>query len=163
MDNMKHKSAEEMLIVKLEDGEDVHSSLIEVCEEHGFRMGWIHSGIGILREFTLGYYTREGYLKRFFEDPYELLSLTGSVTLDAKIPIHLHASLASREYEVVGGHLFGGTVTNLNEILISRMPEGVRLGRNLNPKTEYYELDIQGLRGWRQTNAGLRSLLYLRT
>jgi predicted DNA-binding protein with PD1-like motif len=82
-------------------------------------------------------------LKKTYEEPYELLSMTGTVTLDAKVPIHLHASLASRNYEVVGGHLFGGTVTNLNEILISKMPDDVWIGRSLNPETEYYELDIR--------------------
>jgi predicted DNA-binding protein with PD1-like motif len=140
---MKHKTAENVMIIKLDDGEDVHESLLSICERDGVRMGWIHSGIGILREFTLGYYTKEGYLKKLFEEPYELLSLTGTVTLDADVPIHLHASLASRNYEVIGGHLFGGTVTNLNEILISKMPDDIWIGRTLNPVTDYYELDIK--------------------
>lgn len=143
MDNMKHKAAENLLIIKLDDGENVHESLLSICEKNDIRMGWIHSGIGILRNFTLGYYTREGYLKKLFEEPYELLSLTGTVTLDAEVPIHLHASLASKKYEVVGGHLFGGTVTNLNEILISKLPSDIWIGRTLNPVTEYYELDIK--------------------
>lgn len=129
-------------MIKLDDGEEVLESLIMICDEHGLRMGWVHSGIGILRNFTLGYYTKESYIKKLFEEPHELLSLTGTVTLDAKAPIHLHASLASRNYEVVGGHLFGGTVTNLNEILISSMPDEMWIGREYNPKTEYYELDI---------------------
>lgn len=140
---MKHKAAENLLIIKLDDGENVHESLLSICEKNDIRMGWIHSGIGILRNFTLGYYTREGYLKKLFEEPYELLSLTGTVTLDAEVPIHLHASLASKKYEVVGGHLFGGTVTNLNEILISKLPSDIWIGRTLNPVTEYYELDIK--------------------
>jgi len=140
---MKHKAADNILMVKLEDGEDVHSSLITLCDRYGIRMGWVHSGIGILREFTLGYYTGEDYQKKFFREPHELISMTGTVTLDAEIPIHLHASLADREYRVVGGHLFGGKVTNLNEILISGMPEEIKLGRELNPRTNYYELDIR--------------------
>jgi len=140
---MKHKSSMRTLIIKLEDGEDVHESLVKICDEHNMRMGWVHSGIGILRDFTLGYYTQEGYLKKTFEEPHELLSLSGTITLDAEIPIHLHAALANREYEVVGGHLFNAIVTNLNEILITRMPENVWIGRSLNPKTEYYELDIK--------------------
>jgi uncharacterized protein len=140
---MKHKAADGVLIVKLDDGEDVHSSLAKICDEHDVRMGWVHSGIGILRDFTLGYYTPEGYLKSSFKEPHELLSMTGTITLDAKIQIHLHASLASREYRVVGGHLFEATVSNLNEILITKMPERIRLGRELNPRTEYYELDIR--------------------
>jgi predicted DNA-binding protein with PD1-like motif len=140
---MKNKSAENVIIIKLDDGEDVHESILSICEKNDIRMGWIHSGIGILRDFTLGYYTKEGYLKKLFEEPYELLSLTGTVTLDAEVPVHLHASLASRNYEVVGGHLFGGTVTNLNEIFISKMPGDIWIGRTLNPVTDYYELDIK--------------------
>ena len=140
---MRYKSSGQTLIVKLEDGEKVPDGVVRACEVSDLRMGWVHSGIGILRDFTLGYYTRDGYIKRTFEEPYELLSLTGTVTLDAKVPIHLHASLAGSDYKVVGGHLFSGTVTNLNEILIHRMPEDVWIGRSMNPETEYYELDIR--------------------
>lgn len=140
---MKHKRTGRVLMIKLDDGEEVLESLITICNDHDLRMGWVHSGIGILRDFTLGYYTKEGYIKKLFEEPYELLSLTGTVTLEAKVPIHLHASLASRDYGVVGGHLFGGTVTNLNEILISSMPDEMWIGREYNPITEYYELDVR--------------------
>jgi uncharacterized protein len=140
---MKYRLSKGSLIIKLEEGEGVHESISTICDESGVRMGWVHSGIGILRDFTLGYYTKEGYLKKLFGEPHELLSLSGTITLDEKVPIHLHASLANKEYGVVGGHLFSGTVTNLNEIMISRMPEDVWIGRSFNPKTEYYELDIK--------------------
>lgn len=141
--SMEHRASGDFLMIKLDDGEDVHSSLRSICEEHGFRMGWVHSGIGILRDFVLGYFTGKEYLKKRFEESHELLSMTGTVTLDADAPIHLHCSVASREYQVIGGHLFEGTVTNLNEIMIQRAPPDISLGRVYNPKTNNYELRVE--------------------
>ncbi len=139
---MKYSASEDSLVIKLEDGEDVHPSVIEICKEEGLTTGWVQSGIGILQEFTLGYFTTDGYLKQYFEEPHELLSMSGSITLNAEVPIHLHTSLSSKQYDVVGGHLFEGKVRVLNEIMIKRLPEGIKLGRKMNPKTNNYELDI---------------------
>lgn len=139
---MKYSRSDEVLLIKLEDGEDVHSSLIEICDREDFRTGWVYSGIGILREFTLGYFMGREYSKKYFEEPHELLSMSGSVTLDTEVPLHLHTSLSSRQFGVVGGHLFRGTVNVLNEIMIKKLPENIRLRRTINPTTSNYELDI---------------------
>lgn len=139
---MFHRSDGDVLIVKLEDGEDVHSSLIRACSLHNVNFGWVYGGIGIMREFTLGYFTGSNYLKKYFEDPHELLSLSGSVTLDAEVPIHLHCSVSSREFNVVGGHLFEGVANILNEVFIRRF-DRIEIGRKLSPVTGYYELDIK--------------------
>jgi len=136
-----HTREGDVLLVKLEDGEDVHAKLAEICEQHDFKSGWVLGGIGILRQFTLGYFTGKEYIKRQFEEPHELLSMSGSITLDAKVPIHLHCSVSSKNFEAYGGHLFEGRANVLNEILIRRF-ERMKLGRVLNTKTGYYELDI---------------------
>jgi len=132
----------DVLIVKLEDGEDIHETLTEACNSHGIKYGWVYGGIGILRSFTLGYFTGKEYIKKYFQAPHELLSLAGSVTLNTEVPIHLHCSVSSREFKVFGGHLFKGTTNVLNEILIKRF-KGIELGRKINPITGYYELDIK--------------------
>ena len=139
---MLYRSDGEVLIVKLEDGEDVHTSLVDVCKLHGIKYGWVYGGIGILRQFTLGYFTGTSYLKKYFEEPHELLSLSGSITLDTEIPIHLHCSLSSKEFNVFGGHLFKGTANVLCEVFIRKL-QGIELGRKLSPTTGYYELDIK--------------------
>jgi predicted DNA-binding protein with PD1-like motif len=36
---MKHKSSQQTLIIKLDDGEDVHESLVRICDENDIRMG----------------------------------------------------------------------------------------------------------------------------
>jgi hypothetical protein len=137
-----HRSDGEVLIVKLEDGEDVHMSLADACRCHGMNFAWVYGGIGILREFTLGYFTGRDYIKKYFEEPHELLSLSGSVTLDTEVPIHLHCSVSSRDFNVLGGHLFKGTANVLNEVFIKRL-QGIELGRKLSPVTGYYELDMK--------------------
>jgi predicted DNA-binding protein with PD1-like motif len=137
-----HSCEEDVIIVKLEDGEDVHSSLIEVSKKYGVKNGWVLGGVGILREFTLGYFAGKEYIKKYFDKPHELLSLSGSITIEAEVPIHLHCSVSNDQFDAFGGHLFKGTVNVLNEILIKKFTT-IELGRRLNPKTGYFELDIK--------------------
>lgn len=132
---------EDVIIVKLEDGEDVHSNLIRVAKKYGVECGWVFSGIGILREFTLGYFTGREYIKKYFGQPHELLSLTGSITINTDVPIHLHCFVSNSKFEAFGGHLFSGKANVLNEVLIKKFDK-IKLSRKYNPKTQYKELDI---------------------
>lgn len=70
-------------------------------------------GIGMLRDFELGYFDGEEYHNRTFTEPYELVTLQGTVVAQGPEgqPIaHLHATVAGLDHKCVGGHLFGGIV-----------------------------------------------------
>ncbi len=137
------KSGEDgsLIVAKLDDGEDLFSSLEEIIEKHEIRSGVVLSGIGMLRDFVLGYFDGKEYQKREFKDPCELVSLQGSITTEEGTVIHLHTSLADENRNVIGGHLFQAEVCSLNEITIRKLDE-LNLTRKLNPETGLKELDL---------------------
>jgi len=99
-------------------------------DDHGTGNWLVLGGIGMLRDFELGYFDGKEYHKRTFAEPHELVSLQGTVVADGPgtpgIPTsetnetgtseggnpiaHLHAVLAGPDLAPVAGHLFGGVV-----------------------------------------------------
>jgi len=117
---MKTKRVEGGFIVILERGEEVIESLTRFVTEKGMEGGEIR-GIGGVKDVLLGFYDieRKEYLKRRFDDFFELLSLTGNITLvDGKPFCHLHATLSGRDYKAIGGHLFEATISVTGEFFI---------------------------------------------
>jgi len=102
----------------LEPGEKVRESLQRLCEVRGWQGANI-SGIGGLCQVELGFWERErgDYSRRCWDGPFERLSLQGNISLYQGGPFaHLHATLSGPDFQVLGGHLFEGTVTATAEI-----------------------------------------------
>ncbi|QTA37761.1 DUF296 domain-containing protein [Thermosipho ferrireducens] len=78
----------------------------------------------MMREFNLGWFnvnTKE-YEKDFFKEPYELLTMSGNISLkDNGIFPHIHVSFSGYDKKVIGGHLFSGTVCNTVELFIEKL------------------------------------------
>lgn len=70
-------------------------------------------GIGMLKDFELGYFDGEEYHKQTFDAPHELVSLQGTIVQkgpEGNPLAHLHAALAGPGFSTVSGHLFQGQV-----------------------------------------------------
>lgn len=128
------------IILKLDDGEDLMDCLRRAVGEYGITSGFVMSGIGMLCDLEIGYFSGKAYEKMRIDTPHELLSLQGSISTDGEVVIHLHCSLAGPDHRVVGGHLFSGKVRVVNEIFIRKVC--VRLGRRQNPVTGLKELTV---------------------
>ena len=130
------QSAEQdgILFVRLFPGEDVPSSLASACRERGITSGVVLSGIGMLRDVELSFFSGTGYDTHAFPQPMELVSLSGNIARDGDgILIHAHAALASRDGQMMGGHFSKGTVEVTAEIVILRTQ--VPAERRADPKT----------------------------
>ncbi|MDD4307945.1 MAG: DNA-binding protein [Thermoplasmata archaeon] len=132
------------IILKLEDGEDLMDSLRGAVAQFKICSGSVITGIGMLRDIEIGYYTgkERGYILKNLEKPHELISLQGSISTAGETVIHLHCGLANSNHEIVGGHLNRAKVCVLNEIVLKRL-DNVVLGRNLNPATGLKELTVR--------------------
>ncbi len=132
-----------IIVVRLEHDEDLFEELRNVVREYKIESAIILSGIGQLRDFELLYFTGEKYINKIFKKAHELLSMQGSIARDeGNASIHIHASLANERCEVMGGHLYCGTVTVLNEITLLKL-DNIHLTRELNKKTGLKELQIK--------------------
>lgn len=135
------------VVLKLDQGEELPETLQAGLEEAGVTSGLVLGGIGALREVELGWFDPDArtYEKRTYPESHELISLQGSVTLEADPPLHLHCALGGPHLEVVGGHLYRGTVSVLAEISVRNL-SGLRLTREENPRTGLRELTIRKAR-----------------
>lgn len=130
------------IVAKLSNGENLLEALREIIEKHNIRSGLVLCGIGMLRDFTLGYYSGERHEPRTFEEPHELLALHGTITTDEETVIHLHCALSNGSYGVVGGHLMDAEVAIVAELVIAKLSE-IELGREINPETGLKELALR--------------------
>ncbi len=136
---MIHRKEGNLIFVKMDKGEDLFSSLEKLIEIYGIKGGTVLSGIGMLRDFEIGYFNGKEYEKKFVEKNHELVALHGSISLEEP-RLHLHVGLAGPDHQIIGGHLFGGKVDPLLEITIaiSTFP----MKRVYNEKTNLKELSF---------------------
>lgn len=140
---MQSSEENNRIIAKLDDGQSLFSALGKIMMKHGAESAIIISGIGMLRDFEIGYYDGGKYITKHFGEPMELVSMHGSIAASQESSIHIHVALANEESKVFGGHLMKAKVCVLNEIVLLKM-DGIELGRRLNEKSGLYELDITG-------------------
>jgi len=102
----------EIVPFRLHAGEDVHPTLIKLCEQHNLHAGFVSCGIGMLKDPELGYFISKGeYARKIFPGNFELLNLSGNFSLlDGTLMAHIHVMLANDDYSVFGGHLFSAVV-----------------------------------------------------
>jgi uncharacterized protein len=139
----KMQSNEEngLIIARFFTDEDIFQSLDEVCRKHNVKTAAIVSGIGQLRQCTVGYFNGTSYEYHEIPQTHELLSLSGLATWeqeDKGYKYHLHAALSNQQTQAVGGHLVKGTVEGTNEIVMIK--SGIMAHRKKDEKT-----GLQGL------------------
>jgi len=126
------------IVLKVDDGEDLFGCLETLIRTEKIHSGILLMGIGMLKDFELGYFNGKEYIKEKYAVPHELVSLKGSI---ANGTIHIHAALANERHTLIGGHLFSARASVLNEILIMKL-ENMKLTRVKNEKTGLMELFI---------------------
>lgn len=128
---MQHARTGSLIAIRLEAGERVHDSLIEICRREGVGGGYFLSGIGMLADPLLGWYEVEArrYHEQSFPGRHELLSLSGNISLrDGEPFAHLHAILGHTDYGCFGGHLFSAEVGLTCELGLV-VAEGIEMRR----------------------------------
>ena len=120
----------QLAALRFEDGDDFLPLFKHALQEHGITSAVILSGIGMLRDFSIGWLGPEGYEKQEFSAPHELLSLSGTVNVkpDGSVFVHPHATLSEQNLTARGGHLFAGIVNNTLEVVLL-LPEGMTFHR----------------------------------
>lgn len=112
------RSGDDVVIV-LEPGEEIHTSLRKLADELGIDGAVITSGIGRTMNSTFGYMDETfTYHRRVLEHPAELVTLQGNLARheDGSAFTHLHATFADDDFVTQSGHLFEATVFVVAEI-----------------------------------------------
>jgi len=137
--DLESRREDNLVFVKLADGEDLFPSLEAIAHEHGIESGAVLWGIGMIQDFEIGFFGAKGYEKKPIAERHELLGLHGSLSMRADPKIHLHVIVGRPDHGTMGGHLFRAKAAVVNEIQIVRF-DAIHFNRRFNEKTGLREL-----------------------
>lgn len=104
-----------VIVGKVEPDEDLIDSITQMIKNHDIKSGLINC-IGALKKFTIGYFdiNSKSYIQKTYDDYVELVSCMGNISFKDDQPVvHLHISLGTRDYNIIGGHLIQPTIVSI--------------------------------------------------
>jgi predicted DNA-binding protein with PD1-like motif len=125
---MEWTRSDEDLFVRLDPGEEIHTTLQKLADEVGFNAAAITSGIGRTRQNLYGFMDEQGvYQRRPLDNPSELVSLSGNIarTQDGKAFTHIHCCWSDDDNNVHAGHMFESIVHVVAEIHIRILSKAI--------------------------------------
>lgn len=128
-------------LLRLDKGEEVHSSISAFCAKEGIGFASV-SGIGAANHARLAAFDTKTkkYTERDFKGDLEIVSLTGNVAIsDGKPKPHLHACIAGHNLKAAGGHLLSAQVSVTCELVL--LVPGARVERRRGPETGLMLID----------------------
>lgn len=126
--HMEWTRSGEDLFVRLDSGEEIHSSLQNLADEVGFNAAAITSGIGRTRDTLYGFMNEEGvYIRRNLDSPSELVSLSGNIARkqNGDAFTHIHCCWCDDDNNVHAGHMFQCVVHVVAEIHIRILTQAI--------------------------------------
>ena len=142
-----------VVVARLKPGSDLLRSLQEIAAEEGIGAGVILTGLGLLGEARLR--NCESVPEEFpitdanrsflsFEEPLEILSISGTVTVAEGNPlVHAHVTLSGVEdkgIKVIGGHLIEGcVVAAFAEVALMEL-DGIEMVKGFDEETRTLQL-----------------------
>jgi len=124
-------------VLRAEIGEEIQETLRQFAQAVKLKAAF-YQGIGALTQVELAFFCTDlkTYDRRFFNDEYELITLTGNLSSQDGVPVaHSHAAIGTRNFETYSGHLVRGVVCVTAEILVT--PLDIPLTRKEDPILKY--------------------------
>ena len=118
---MEYRVFEDTILVRLDKGDLIAKSLLEVAQKEGVTLASI-SGIGATDDFEVGVFDleRSDYEHFRFGGNHEIVALVGNLTTKDGAPyVHLHITCAGEGGKIVGGHLFEARISLTAEIFLT--------------------------------------------
>jgi len=120
--------------ISLDKDELINQSLLDISNNENIKSGWIN-GVGAIYDVEVGYFDVEqkDYVRKFFPGDYELLSLSGNISIkEGNRFIHNHITFSDVEFNVFGGHLFDARIAAAGEFLIDSCDFEIKRKYNAN-------------------------------
>lgn len=128
---------------RIKEGEDLKSAILKFTRDRKLPSAVIVGAVGSLSaaKIRMAGASPEKQDVRTYEGAFEIVSLVGTVSEDAKM--HIHISIADTEGVVVGGHLKEGCIVHTTvELAIASEPT-LRFTREFDNDTGFDELRIE--------------------
>ncbi|MCF7936927.1 MAG: DUF296 domain-containing protein [Synergistales bacterium] len=129
---MRYAMSEEIIAIRLTEGEKLHENIARVCEESSVDSAVVLGAAGMVREIRFGWFNGNDYEIKDFDGVFELISLTGDVSIKGQeIYPHLHASFSRPDHSTVGGHVLNVVANNNLEIFLKPLTK-IRFAREFD-------------------------------
>lgn len=122
---MDYRKYSEKYYIRLDKGDEIIASLLEVCEKENIRTAQIQ-GIGGCDNVVVGVFEpdKKEYAREEVTAMLEMISLDGNITMyEGKPYLHAHASFAYRgkdgRHAVLAGHLLRAVIGLTGEIVLT--------------------------------------------
>ncbi|MDF2821710.1 MAG: DNA-binding protein [Clostridiales bacterium] len=119
---MEYRRFDQAIFVRLDKGDEVISSLTNICETEKIQLGMV-SGLGAVDNISLGIFDtkKKEYFSKQFSGDFEILTLTGNITCKQEdIYIHVHLTIGNvLTNEIYGGHLNNAIVSATVEVVLT--------------------------------------------
>ena len=110
---MDYKKIGEKVFVRIDSGEEIVETLVEVCKKLNITTGTI-SGIGATDKAVIGLFdvkTKKYHSTEFVGD-HEIAPVYGNISVaNNEVYLHLHVNLCNSEHKSFGGHLTSAVVS----------------------------------------------------
>lgn len=133
---MLYKKFDNVIIIRLLNGEDIMESIKNVVIKENILLGTVN-GIGSVKQIELELFNTLDKInsKKEFRGDFEIVSLCGNIsTLDSQPYLHLHMSISDNKFYTYGGHLNKAVVSSTAEIIIQII--NGQLSRTFNGNTK---------------------------
>jgi uncharacterized protein len=132
---MLYKKIASGFVLRLEQGDDILKTLRGLANAQRLRACFFE-GIGSLYKAVLGHYDfkdTKTYKYQTFDEDLEILTLSGNIsTMNRQALPHAHVTLGRRDFSVVGGHLEEGSLANMVEVNMTKLPGRLLKDRDNN-------------------------------
>ena len=135
---MNHITNDNKIIIRIDRGEYVNKTILDVANFYNLKSGWIN-GLGAIMDPELGYYDLENkkYIKKNIAGEFELTSLVGNITLkDDNLFVHSHITFSDINFNAYGGHLFDCKIAVAGEFVIFKSP--IEINRRYDDEVGLY-------------------------
>ena len=124
---------------RLTYGMDLRQGIEDYCRDNDIHSAAIVTVVGCVYRARIR--LADGETIEEYDDRYEIVSLTGTVSPDGS---HMHVSLADEDGRVIGGHMCNGCLVNTTaEVVLVSLDEEYRFSREYDDSTGYNELVIR--------------------
>jgi predicted DNA-binding protein with PD1-like motif len=141
---LSEQGGERTFALVFETGDEVASELERFAREQSLSAARV-SGIGALRDVTLGYFNWETkeYDENRFDEQVEIVSLLGDVaTKDGEPALHAHLAVGRADGTALGGHLVEAHVRPTLELVVVESPAHLR--KRFDPETGLALISLDG-------------------
>ncbi len=134
---LEHHREGDLILVRLDKGEDVIPSLLAALKAEGGRGAVMVTALGAFEDVEFAYYDakRKAYDRLTLAVPHELLGLSGIIASSptGEFQPHFHVTLGAPDHRALGGHLFRARVAVLAEFAM-RVVENPAMRREKEPE-----------------------------